>query len=318
MRKFLKPVLITLASLLLFLIIVISITLWYVFTPERITPIINKQVENIFTCDVEIGEVELTFFRTFPQFGIKVDKFVLINPVENAPGDTLVSVDRLIGSIDVMAFWRENEVILSDISLLNGNVNAHVDSLGVTNFDIFVTDTTETPETEFTLSFIDIGNVKLENINFSYIDEPLKLNTSFQDLYAEINGTIFRDNARSDIEVSKSIVSLEHAGEKYLRNAAVSMNFPMQVFKSWMYYNLDQARLTVNDLELLLDGSIEIDPTNWDVLTDITYKFNGWSAGKILEHVPPSFQSYIEGIDFSGVIDSEGTNQVLLAVHQCH
>ncbi len=306
MRKFFKIFFITLASLLLLLIIFISIALWYVFTPERITPIINKQAQNIFTCDFKIGKVEPTFFSTFPQFGLEVNKFVLINPVENAPNDTLLSVDRLIGSFDVMTFWRENELILSDIHLLNGTMNAHIDSLGVANFDIFVTDTTETPETEFPLDFIDLGNVKLENINFSYIDEPLKLNTSLRNLYAEIDGTIFKDSAKSHIKLNNSIISLEHAGEKYLNNAAVSMNLPVKVFKSWMLYNLNEAYLTVNDLKLFLDGSIEIDPSNWDIITDLIYRFEGWPAERALDQVPPSFQSYIDWFDVTGVVDSEG------------
>jgi hypothetical protein len=100
MRKKIKFFFISVASLLLVLIAVISILLWLVFTPERLTPILRNQVDKYITCQSEIGEVELTFFSTFPHFGLKVNHFALINPLADAPSDTLVKVDQLVGVID--------------------------------------------------------------------------------------------------------------------------------------------------------------------------------------------------------------------------
>ncbi len=309
MNKIVKRILVILSSLLIFFIIAIGATIWFVFTPERITPVVNTQAQKLFTCEVEIGEVELTFFSTFPQFGLKVEKFILINPMDNAPSDTLVSADRLIGSIDIVALWKRDEVILTDISLLNGTVNAYIDSLGNNNFSVFVTDTTDTPEPDepgLTLSFIDIDNIVLKNINLTYIDESFNLNTSFRNLHAEIKGTFIQENTKSDIKISESVVSFEHAGEKYLQNAAVQMTLPLQVFQSWELFELSKAQLAVNDLELLLDGSVRIDYSNWDIHSNLTYILHKSSLKDILELIPPSFQSYLEGIDAGGLVTSEG------------
>src|SRR5659263_693058 len=89
MKKNLKRVLILFSSLIFLLLLAIGIALWFVFTPEKLTPIVRTQAAKYITCKTEIGDVELTFFSTFPRFGLKVNHFALINPVPNAPATTL-------------------------------------------------------------------------------------------------------------------------------------------------------------------------------------------------------------------------------------
>ncbi len=387
MKKIIKPILITLASLLVLLTITISIALWFIFTPEKISPIINNQAQKIFTCEVEIGNVELTFFSTFPRFALKLDKFTLINPIPGTFSDTLVNVDRLTGVIDIIALWRKNELILSDISVSNGTVNAFVDSTGLSNFDVILTDTTEQEETDFTFDFIDLGNVKLENINLSYVDESLKINTKIQNFYAEIKGTIIEENIKSeakfngtylsyqddsmeliagiknfngeikgfmfndsinsdiklqgenlsytdellkintgidnfDVEFIGSITNYENINsviklnginvffeydeEIYLHNEKLAMYIPNNIVLSQLSFQLNQAQASINELGFLLNGLIEIDSQNWDINSNINYEFNDWDFENILSLVPLTYHSYLEGIDFNGLISSKG------------
>ena len=68
MKKIFKRIAITLAVLLFLLLAAIGGVVWFVFTPERLTPIVRTQAAKYITCQTEIGEVELTFFSTFPRF----------------------------------------------------------------------------------------------------------------------------------------------------------------------------------------------------------------------------------------------------------
>ena len=161
MKKFGKIFLITLVSLLGVLIITISIVLWLVFTPERLTPIIRKQADKYITCQSEIGEVELTFFSTFPNLGVKIKQFALINPVTDSPCDTLISLDEITGVVDASAWWKNNEIILIGLALTRGSVNVFTDSVGNTNYDIVAADTTSSPEpaSESDIPSADIRNI---------------------------------------------------------------------------------------------------------------------------------------------------------------
>jgi uncharacterized protein involved in outer membrane biogenesis len=145
MKKFLKIFFISLFSLITVVAAAISVVLWLVFTPERFTPIVRKQADKFLTCKSEFGEVELTFFSTFPNFGLKVKQFALINPVTDAPSDTLVKVEEFVGVVDVSAWLQKKEVLLVGLEMTNGSINVFSDSLGKTNYNIAVTDTTSAP-----------------------------------------------------------------------------------------------------------------------------------------------------------------------------
>jgi hypothetical protein len=314
MKKAGKIFLITLLSLIAAVIITVSTAIFIVFTPERFTPIVRKQADKFITCRSEIGEVELTFFSTFPDFGLKIKHFVLINPVTGSGCDTLIRVDKLLCTVDAAAWWKRNEIILKGLELTGGSVNLFADSLGKTNYDIIAADTTADTiaDTESTLPSVDIRNVSLNDINLHYTDLAIKLNVIIKDLTARIKGTIASDSINSNIKVRRADISFEYAGEKYLQQASVKLDIPVDVIPSRQFIRLKNASCSVNDLELLLNGSVAIDTSNNDINTDISYKFTSWQITEILALVPESFSSYLKDIDAGGVLSSEGTIRGLL------
>ncbi|HPS12061.1 MAG TPA: hypothetical protein PLB87_02210, partial [Prolixibacteraceae bacterium] len=180
MKKALKIVLITIASLLLVLIVAVSIALWFVFTPEKLTPIVRKEAAKYITCPVEIGEVELTFFSTFPKFGMKVSHLALVNPVKDAPNDTLLSASQLVGIIDVNAWMKRNEVKVEELIFSKGCVNIFYDSLGKDNFEIVAP--MPEGETDTTSLVAGLENFRFENVDFSYVDHSLATNVYMNNL----------------------------------------------------------------------------------------------------------------------------------------
>lgn len=310
MKKFLKVFFISVSSLLGVVIIAICIALWFVFTPEKLTPFVRTQAAKYINCQSKIGEVELTFFSTFPHFGIKIDSFALINPVTNAPFDTLVSVDQMVGVVDAGAWWKRKELILTGFRLTNGTINVFTDSLGKTNYDIVVPDTTtivapETKESDTLFSFVDIKNVELSNVDIQYIDFSLKLNAVIRDLAAEISGTIWGDSVNGNIKVNNSVISLEYDGEKYLQGSVIKLNIPAELLISREFLRLRNASASINDMNIILNGTIDNDSIN--ILTDLSYNLKSWPLKKFMALVPPSYNSYFEGIDADGLLSSDGT-----------
>jgi len=314
MKKFVKIVVIALLSLTAVLVITISTLLYMVFTPERFTPLVSKQADKFITCRSEIGEVELTFFSTFPDFGLKVKKLVLINPVPGCPADTLIRVDELLCIVDAAAWWKRDEIILKGFELTGGSVNVFTDSLGNTNYDIVAADTASTPasETETPLPTVDIRNIGLNDINLHYVDNALKLSTVISGLTAKINGTVTNDSISGNIKVKRADISFEYAGEKYLQQASVKLDIPVDMIPSRQFIRLKNASCSLNALELLLNGSVAINTINNDINTDISYKFDSWQIADMLALVPESFSSYLKDIDAGGVLSSEGTIRGLL------
>lgn len=310
MKKFIKRLLITLAVLLFLVMVTLSIAIWFVFTPEKLTPIVRKQAAKYITCKSEIGKVELTFFSTFPQFGLKVSKFTLINPVNNAPSDTLISTDELIGAVNVKAWWKHNELVLTNLQLCNGKINAFVDSLGHTNFDITPKDTIptspDTTKSAMPFRFIDIKNVEFDNISLNYLDKTQKMHAKIDNLVIFFNGSIVSDTLNMHLNVNDCILSFNYDGEQYFKNASIKINSPAKVILSKMLVEFGESEASINDIKLTFNGTVENDSKLNRINTNINYKSEKFPITSAIALIPPSYQSYTEGMTIDGIASSDG------------
>ena len=212
MKKFLKIFLISLASFIILVVITGGVLSWLVFTPDKLTPIVRKQAAKYILCPSEIGEVELTFFSTFPQFGLRASRLTLINPVEGAPSDTLLNAKELTGIINIKALIKHNELIVSDFRLSDGNLCVYIDVNGAANFDIFGDAASEpdTAQTELIFKVIDIENVDLNNMNLLYVDESMNLKADVRRLSAKIGGSMQAGDIVGAVNAKPFDLSLEY------------------------------------------------------------------------------------------------------------
>ncbi|MDP2889354.1 MAG: hypothetical protein Q8P34_10395 [Bacteroidota bacterium] len=251
MRKVIKWMAISFAMIVFVVVLVAGIAVWFVFTPSKITPIVRTQAASYITCESQIGEVELTFFSTFPRFGLKVNHFALINHLPDAPSDTLVQAGQFVGIVDLAAWWKRNELVFTELQLRDGDLNAFTDSLGRTNFDILRADTIAVKEeSEMAFRFINIENVELENIQLSYVDQSLKLQAEVRDLTAQFSGKMISDTIDTKMNVSKGKLSLTYDGENYLRNASVTIQTPARVVLSKQMVVFGKSEVSVNNMGL--------------------------------------------------------------------
>lgn len=188
-----KKITIYLSIVVSLILIVLFSLLWFVFTPGKLTPLIKKQLPSLITCKSEIKDVELTFFSTFPEFGVKINNLQLISPIKNAPNDTLLNAESIIGIVDVSEFLFHNKVIIEKVELIDTKVNAFVNEQGKTNFDIVVKDSTPDEETEFDLDLINLKKLLFENVNINYTDLSQKIALNVNDFNAEIEGIYKKD-----------------------------------------------------------------------------------------------------------------------------
>lgn len=310
MKKIFKRILIGFVVLIFILVSAIGITIWFVFTPEKLTPIVRKQAAKYITCKTEIGKVELTFFSTFPQFGLKVSNFTLVNPIINAPSDTLISTDQLIGAIDVRAWWKRNELVLTNMQLCNGKINVFVDSLGHANYDITPKDSIPAPpdttKSETPFRFIDIKNVEFDNIAFNYLDKTQKMHAKIDNLVVLFKGSIVSDTLNMHLNVNDCIMSFNYEGEDYLKDASIKLNMPAQVILSKQLIRFGETEGSINDINLSFSGSAQNDNINQRINTDIIYKSKKFPVTSAIALIPPSYQSYVEGLNAVGTASSDG------------
>ena len=80
-RKILKISGIISGGLIIAAFIVIAIALNFVFTSEKLTPVVLITANQNLNAKLDIKDVELTFFSTFPRLGLKLKDGTLVSKV---------------------------------------------------------------------------------------------------------------------------------------------------------------------------------------------------------------------------------------------
>lgn len=187
MRK-LKKVGIALLIFIFVLVIATTIALWYIFTPEKLTPLVNEQAKDFLSCNTIIEKVEPTFFSTYPFFGIELTNLCLKENTDVSKIDTILYAPKCFASINLMSYLSDGNIGFDPLLIEGGYLNFKIDSNGQSNFDIIKnsSDSTDTDTTAFAFGDIDISNVEFKNFNAKYTDESSLSKVDINNLNASL------------------------------------------------------------------------------------------------------------------------------------
>lgn len=297
MKKFWKILGITLASVVGLAIVTVVAAVLIVFSPKHLTPLIDKVARDYITCDYRLSDVELTFFSTFPEFGLRTGRILVINPTEGAQNDTLLAADKVVARIELKQLLKDGCLNIREVGLLNVQANAFIAEDGTTNFDILrlPNDTTE----EDTASSPFIRSVKVEDLRVNLEAQTLTL----LDLRDTISATLHDVDItlRADTKDSLYAGSLKLAFPRlsanykevdYASDADISLDMPFKAAIQWAdtalgvekaRVILDDAKLAVNQFQLALTGEATLLP---EIDVDLRLKTNTWDITDLLALVP--------------------------------
>ena len=291
------------------IIIALSIACYLIFTPARLTAIAHQVADQYVTCDYELDEVELTYFSTFPYFGVSVKDACLINPMEGAQSDTLVAVPELLVSLKLIDAIHGN-ICIKRFHLRDATANIYIAADGTTNFDVFKSEDDEEEEE-------DEGGWQLKSVRW---EEDLKVSArhlSFVDEKDTIAASldeasiILASQNRDDLDGARLDLSAQHVcatvkGEEYAQDLELRLHLPVY-YKNLEHVYIDKAKLQVNDFGLLLDGEAGTPDLSSGVYTcDATVSTDGaWQIQEILALVPERFKASLKDIKVDGLMALE-------------
>ena len=192
MKKALKIFAVALSSIIGLVLLVIGLAIWVVFTPERLTPIVREVASEYVQCEHTIGKVELTFFSTFPRFGLNIDSVMLINPIEGAPNDTVVAIPQMKVSLDVMDLLEKQTVTINELRLPDVVANIYVDSEGKANYDVVALPADTVEDSDSTSTTLPLQKIVVEQLLVSarhlhYTDNTQGLSEAINNLQLTID-----------------------------------------------------------------------------------------------------------------------------------
>mgnify|MGYP003302375704 CR=1 FL=1 len=311
MKKALKIFGITLGCIILLLAIVIGSALWVVFTPERLTPIVRNVASEYVKCEHHIGKVELTFFSTFPHFGLAIDSIILVNPVEGAPSDTVLSVPHAVTSVDVMALLNEKTLSIPTLSMPDLQANIYVAADGTANYDVLAlpSDTTAEDTTTMTLPFeqIKVGELAISTKSLGYESLPDSISATLR--HTSITANIANwDDIQATLRAEDIVATIGNT--TYAQGVSFEAHIPAAVDLARMRIELRNAQLSVNTLGLSLNGWAEAGDT---LQTNMRLTLNDWPVDTVMPLLPFTLPKDIAQLIQGGSASLDATAAINMA-----
>ena len=306
----------TLLGIVLTVVVAATIVCYVVFTPERLTPIARQAADRFITAEHQIGSVDLTFFSTFPRFGLRADGLLIINPKAGAQNDTVIAAPKLVATVDVMEFLNHRNLHVHEAVLDDAFVNFYIAPDGTTNLtDVFVTspDTTEEDTTAFSLPFKEL-RVDGLRVKARYI--------TFEDAKDTISAALGETGlAASAAKWSDMFVSLDAKdvcaslkGDRYADSISVRLDAPMAINLDSMHFAFRRAELAVNEFALVLSGSADIRDS---IALDLGLATKGkWQIKPLMALVPEKFAKSLSDLDVDGEAELEAVIQGFISEKQ--
>ena len=309
------------------IIIALSIACYLIFTPARLTAIAHQVADQYVTCEYELDEVELTYFSTFPYFGVSVKDACLINPMEGAQSDTLVAVPELLVSLKLIDAIHGN-ICIKRFHLRDATANIYIAADGTTNFDVFKSeDDEEEEEDEGGWQLKSVGweeDLKVSARHLSFVDEKDTIAASLDDV-----SIVLASQKRDDLDGARLDLEAEHIcaalkGETYANDMHIKLHLPALLANGTERVIFDGTELQINEFGLTLDGEAGTPCfQSGEYNMDLTLRTGKWDIESLLALLPAQFTQALSDLSVAGTIQLEADvkgqyTQTLLPRVQAH
>lgn len=297
MKKFFKILGITLLSL----IIVIAAAPF--FFKDQIAQVIKDKLNASMDATIDFAEVDLSFFRSFPDAHLNISSLSVINKAPFA-GDTLfygkeVRLDLPIGDL----FNDAGDPIHVNQLVINQAVARFTtDTLGNSSWDIGKEDAfakaeqppTNDPNSGFSF---DLNHYEINSSELTYEDRSTQNKLVLSNFNHSGNGDFSLNKStletHTDAVVDYGLDGIQYlTGQKILLDAAILMDLENQK------YTFQENKALVNDLELKMDGYVQLfEDFN---MVDLTFNTPSSDFKNFFALIPETYRSNLDGMTTTG------------------
>ena len=332
-KKVIKITAITLTSLIVFLFAVIAIAINFVFTPEKLTPVVVKTANQSLHAQLDMKSVELTFFSTFPQFGLEIKEGSLVSKalrdsVWNRT-DSLVTFRRCQMVIRPLDYLQQQKISIRNLTLEDAKVYAFRDKEGRANWDITlpkttVQDTATATGEAPTIQEIAIDRVNLHRSDIIFDDRNTRVYARLDSANLDLRALLKKKHYQLDLHFNNKNLLFWQNDELLANHIRTDLHTQMDLNLDTKVLELQETCVDVNGIRLDVEGSIRKDSIELAALTDLKYSLHAPSMKTVLEMIPESVVKkgevdakgsvLIEG-NIQGLYGKEKMPQATLAIH---
>ncbi len=268
---------------------------------EKLKTSVNKNIN----AKVGFDDLHLSLFKGFPKVRAELVGLTITGK-DQFENDTLLSVASISTNISLADLISSKSLNIYTLKITDAYINMLSTQDGLTNWDIFPADSTETTTSSDSTQNMSIGlkNIEIKNINLTYNDQAtntiFKLRHADIDASGRVEGTLTRFNMDGNV---KELV-FNYDSVQYIANTTIKAKSEFSADYDKMDFVLGETTLYLNELPLDVSGKIQM-PSD-SMYFDLQFKQPGSDFKTLLSMVPQSYKSYLEKVKTTGEAGFEG------------
>lgn len=286
MKKYLLSI-----SILVVLILGSSIFIPYIFK-DQIIEEIKKEANTYLKLDLDFSpKIGINIFKSFPDLNLTLNEVELVYPESDFSKDTLLTMEKLEVSFDLMRFYKDQQYIFNSIELTKPELYLESKD-SMENWDI-LNEVSESDENNLTFH---LSHFEITNGSFAYKDESNFFSISGIDHTSTgvYNSEIYEMKSESHADNVYS----SSAGITYINHWELNQSGDITVDLGKSLYSFKKNALRVNGLPVSLDGNVQVESEN--IKFDAKASSISSNLQSFLTLIPSVYTSEYENIEAKG------------------
>ncbi|KQC32184.1 membrane protein [Nonlabens sp. YIK11] len=288
------------------LVLVLAIVAAPFLFQDQIAQAVKDKLNASLDAQIEFGEVDLSFIKAFPDARLNIEDLSIINK-EPFAGDTLFYAQQTYLDLPLFdVFNKADEPIRINELIVNNAVSRlKVNEEEVANWDIASAkaDSQQPQDTSSGFTF-DLKHYEITNSELSYEDISTKNVLVLTDLQHSGNGDFSLASSTLDTQTSALVIySLDDV--EYLSGQRVQLDADILMDLDNQKYTLKDNKALVNDLELELQGFIDLEEES--TIVDLTFNAPSSDFKNFFAIIPETYRSNLDGITTTGDFTVDGS-----------
>lgn len=305
---------ISFGSLIVLILIAITVAINFVFTPSRLTPVVLKTANQALNAKLEMKSVELTFFSTFPRFGLKLVDGSLVSKVFSDTAwqktDSLLSFGKCVVVVNPIDYLINKKITLNYLGLEDASVYAYKNREGIANWDIVASDTTAVADTASSgktdlSGGIDIRRVSLKRANVIFDDRDTRVYARLTNAVLNLTASLQKEHSKLAMRFSNDNVLFWQDGQLLVNKVATDLKTSLDLDRSTRTLTLNDANISLNGITFDVKGTLKRDTVRRTLNVDIAYALHAPSLETVFNMIPESVLKR-ESMEARGSVKMEG------------
>lgn len=287
-------------------IFIVFLLLLPLFLQGNISEIIEKQSAKYLNAELQIEDMRLSMFKSFPDLNVRVKNIVLCGKGE-FEGDTVAAINTFNASVNVMSLIKGEEIIVKKIYLKDARLNPEIGTSGQNNWDILIrktTDTTDTKKAEFPKEkkgkneILHFNDIQIENLSLNYTDIPGAIQTTVGQLNLNLSGNLSAAETILKIDLQVKDIFFRQQNTVWISHSDLQWQAELAAALQERSFDIQKNTLVLNDLRLDLNGKVA--QAGDKTLLDLRLNTPDTRFESLLALLPKTYKEQLSKLQTSG------------------